>query len=250
MRTLMALCLAALACAGTARANDLELCSIPSHLVFDDKDLPHVAAAVEKTRRLDILIIGTASSGPARNAAFQTYPARLEDALKRRLKGVAIKIVVQAQPRQTTAMLAKQLKGWLAADKPSLVIWQTGTVDAIRQIAPAEFNAALDAGLLAIHLAGADAILMNMQYSPRTEIVFDVDPYADNMRWVSQQHSVPLFDRLSIMQHWSDVGTFDLSRSSRDLKTAKAVHDCLGRALAAMIIEGADLQPYETGTPK
>jgi hypothetical protein len=87
---------------------------------------------------------------------------------------------------------------------------------------------------------------MNMQYSPRTEIVFDVDPYANNMRWVAQQHDVPLFDRLSIMQHWSDVGTFDLSRSGRDVKTAGAVHACLGRALAAMIIVAAGLQQFES----
>ncbi len=250
MRALLALGLVALTFVGTVRAEDPQNCAFPNHLLFGDKELPHVTEAVEKTRRLDILIVGTASSAPVRNAAFQTYPARLEASLTSRLKGVAVKVVVQAKARQTTAMMVKQFKGWLTAEKPALVIWQTGTVDAIRQTLPADFNDALDEGLLAIQLGGADAILMNMQYSPRTEIVFDIDPYADNMRWVAQQHDVPLFDRLSIMQHWSDVGTFDLSKAGRDLKTARDVHNCLGQALATMIIVAAGLQSFETKTPQ
>lgn len=250
MRTLIVLGLAALACVATARAEDLGSCAFPNHLLFGDKELPHVTAAVEKARRLDILIVGTASSAPVRSGVFQTYPARLEEVLRRRLNGVTVKIVVQAKARQTTAMMVKQLKGWLKAEKPALVIWQTGTVDAIRQTGLSDFKFALDEGIDAIHRGGADAILMNMQYSPRTEIVFDIDPYADNMRWVAQQHDVPLFDRLSIMQHWSDVGTFDLSRAGGDVKTAGEVHQCLGRAMASLIIVAAGLQPFEHKAPQ
>ena len=42
----------------------------------------------------------------------------------------------------------------------------------------------------------ADVILMNMQYSPRTETMISLSTYADNMRVVARDRDVPLFDRL------------------------------------------------------
>jgi hypothetical protein len=65
------------------------------------------------------------------------------------------------------------------------------------------------------------------------------------MQFVAQQHEVPLFDRLAIMRHWSDTGEFDLYASGRDNVLAYRVHDCIGRAMAAMIIDAAHLQEGE-----
>ena len=70
-----------------------------------------------------------------------------------------------------------------------------------------------------------------MQYSPRTESIVAIGAYADGMRWVSREREVPVFDRLAIMRHWYDAGQFDLYKATKDLKMAKSVHDCLGRAL-------------------
>jgi hypothetical protein len=86
---------------------------------------------------------------------------------------------------------------------------------------------------------------MNMQYSPRTETMFALGPYADNMRVVAQQYEIPLFDRLAIMRHWSDTGAFDLYAAGKDNVLAHRVHDCIGRAIAAMIIDAAHLKPPE-----
>jgi hypothetical protein len=62
------------------------------------------------------------------------------------------------------------------------------------------------------------------------------------MRVVAQQHEVPLFDRLSIMRHWSDTGAFDLYATGRDNVLAHRVHDCIGRGIASLIIDAAHLQ--------
>jgi hypothetical protein len=87
--------------------------------------------------------------------------------------------------------------------------------------------------------------LMNVQYSPRTETVVALGPYADIMRVVAQQHEVPLFDRLGIMRHWSDTGEFDLYVTGNDSVLAAKVHDCLGRGLATMIMDAAHLGELE-----
>ena len=166
----------------------------------------------------------------------------LQDALHL-LPGNDIKVLAHVQPRQTTAEMAAGLKKILADEKPALVVWQAGTFDAVSGIDPDDFRTSLAEGVDAINTAGADADLMNMQYSPRTETMLGVAPYADIMHLVAQEHGVPLFDRLAIMRFWNDQGTFDLYAATKEYDMARKVHDCIGRALASQIVSAAHLTP-------
>ncbi len=129
--------------------------------------------------------------------------------------------------------MAESIDKLLLDHKPSLVVWQTGTYDAVRGTDPEEFRASVSDGVEKLQEGGADVVLVNMQYSPRTESIVAIGAYADGMRWVSREREVPVFDRLAIMRHWYDAGQFDLYKATKDLKMAKSVHDCLGRALGA-----------------
>jgi hypothetical protein len=126
-----------------------------------------------------------------------------------------------------------------------LVIWQTGTVDAMRSVDPDDFHAAVNEGVTALQNAGADVILMNLQYSPRTETMISGSPYMDNMRAVAQEHDIPLFDRFAIMREWNEQGDFDLFSAVHGPELAKRVHDCIGRALSTFIIDAAHLVPAQ-----
>jgi lysophospholipase L1-like esterase len=223
-----------------------EPCDVPGYLLFGSNELKHVAEAVQKQHKLTIAVVGTGSSilaGP--DGPRSAYPARLEAVLKQKLPGIDVKVVSLVRTRMTTEDLAKGMEKMLTDEKPDLVIWQTGTLDAIRRVEPDEFRAALEEGVETLHKGGADVILMNMQYSPRTDIMVPLGPYADNMRHVAQQHEIPLFDRLAIMRHWSDTGAFDLYAAGKDNVLAQRVHDCIGRGIAAMIIDAAHLRPLE-----
>ena len=245
--TLAVLAVALSALGGTVVAAEGQKCEIPGYLLFGNNELKHVAEAVKKDRRLTIAVVGTGSSilaGP--DGPRSAYPARLEAALKQRLPSVAVKVVTLVRTRMSAEDLAQGMAKLLVDEKPDLVIWQTGTLDAIRRIEPDDFRAALDAGVETLHKGGADVILMNMQYSPRTDIMVAIGPYADNMRVVAQQHEIPLFDRLAIMRHWSDTGAFDLYAAGKDNVLAQRVHDCIGRAIASMIIDAAHLEPVES----
>ncbi len=129
----------------------------------------------------------------------------------------------------------------VADQKPNLVVWQTGTYDALRGIDPEEFRSSVSEGVEKLQSAGVDVVLMNMQYSPRTDSVVALAAYVDGMRWVAREREVPIYDRLAIMRHWYDAGQFDLYAATKDMKTAKSVHDCIGRTLAASIIDAARL---------
>ena len=84
-------------------------------------------------------------------------------------------------------------------------------------------------------------------YGTRVPLIA-LGPYADSMHVVADQKGVPLFDRLAIMRHWSDTGAFDLYAAGMDNVLAQRVHDCIGRAIASMIIEAAHLKSVELKT--
>jgi len=238
MTTFIIALLAVLA-ATAAAAGDNQACAVAAHFISPDHPLPRVKAAIAD-KRLDVVVVGSASSrldGATDNQ--KAYPARLEAALAERLPGVAVKVVAYARPRETAALMAQQIERSLSADKPALVVWQTGTVEAMRRIDMDQFQAALEAGFAAAQSGKSDIILMNMQYSPRTETMIAVPPYAETMRFVALQHEVLLFDRFAVMRHWSELGTFDFVEATKKIDTAARVHDCIGRLLADLIVQAA-----------
>src|SRR5215831_17370228 len=171
-----------------------EPCDVPGYLLFGSNELKHVAEAVQKQHKLTIAVVGTGSSilaGP--DGPRSAYPARLEAVLKQKLPGIDVKVVSLVRTRMTTEDLAKGMEKMLADEKPDLVIWQTGTLDAIRRVDPDEFRAALDEGVETLHKGGA----------------------------------------------------FDLYAAGKDNVLAQHVHDCIGRGIAAMIIDAAHLRSPE-----
>jgi hypothetical protein len=231
---------------GAAHAAERPPCAVPDYLLYSDSQLKRVFSAVAKQRQLTITVVGTGSSalaGP--DGPRSAYPARLQAALSQKLSGIPVKVVTLVRTRQTVDDLAKGMKKLVIDEKPDLVVWQAGTIDAMRRVDPDSFKSALEDGVDAIHKGGADVILMNMQYSPRTESMISLGPYADVMRVVSQQRDVPLFDRLGIMRHWSDVGAFDLYAAGKDNMLAQRVHDCIGRAIATLVVDAGRLQAFE-----
>lgn len=247
MTPVIATLVAVLAYAGSAVAAEDGACAVASQLTSTDVFLGRVSAAVRTARRMDVAVMGTGSSILAGAAGADiAYPARLQAVLSKRLPGIAVKVSSYAKLRQTAAEMAGEFRNVLASGHPTLVIWQTGTVDAMKGIDPDDFRAALEDGVGALQAGGADIILMNMQYSPRTESTIAINTYADNLRWVAQHREIPLFDRFAIMKHWSELGTFDFSAAANNVEIAARVHDCIGQLLGDLILEGAKLGETQT----
>jgi hypothetical protein len=216
--------LAGLLAVVSARAEDAPTnCEVPDYLLATESKLPKVAEAIRSGHQLNILVLGSRSS--TINAAEGTaYPSRLQVALKEKLPSVVVNVTVELQARKTADEVAKGLVSLLEGKRPNLVIWQTGTVDAMRAIDPDEFRSAVDEGVVALR-----------------NTMISVPPYLDNMRVVAQDHDIPLFDRFAIMRQWNDHGDFDLFSASPGVELAKRVHDCLGRALSTFVIGAAHL---------
>ena len=78
-------------------------------------------------------------------------------------------MTTDVKARRTAAEMVQTLLPALAAAKPALMVWQTGTVDAMQAVDADQFSQALDQGINIARSAGADVVLVNAQYSPRTE---------------------------------------------------------------------------------
>lgn len=220
-----------------------DACESGKPLIPAEAVLPRAAAALAERHSLDVIVLGTASSAlPGPSGERTAYPARLQVALGGLMPNVGVKVVTIIKARQTAAEMMEQESQRIEEQKPALIVWQSGTVDAIKGVDPEEFRQTLDEGVEMLQTDGVDVILMNMQYSPRTEAMISISVYADNMRWVALQHDVPLFDRLALMKHWSELGTFDLYDANKNTDTAERVHDCIGKLLAGLIA-GAVKQP-------
>jgi hypothetical protein len=232
----------ALGANGTAAREGNE-CIVGAGTVAPDFGLPHVARAIAR-KKLDVAVIGSASSeltGPA--GTNIAYPTWLQETLRSLLPGVTVKVATYARARESAAEMEAKLSKIIAESAPALVIWQTGTADAIRGVDPEEFRVALDDGVDRLRAADADVVFMNMQYSPRTEAMLAVTAYADAMRFVALKREAVLFDRFAIMRRWNESGVFDLYGATRTTNVAERVHDCLGRLLADVIVAGAKLAP-------
>jgi hypothetical protein len=252
----LSILLATLLLAGSANAENVgekpvELpadCRVAESMIDPNFALQQVAHAIA-AKHLPVLVLGAGSSLlPGSSGAKDAYPARLQHALSEQLPGVDVKVTTDVKPKRSAADMVNVLPQALSAAKPALVVWQTGTVDAMQAIDPDQFSQALDRGINIARSAGADVVFINQQYSPRTESMIALGTYAEIMRWVALQQQVPLFDRFGIMKLWSDTGTFDLYSATKKLDIAEHVHDCIGRLLADITIAAAkQSEPHAEG---
>ena len=175
------LLLALVVLAGPAWAELPADCGVAAHLAETSYPLPKVKRALAD-KKLNILVVGAGSSQlPGANGTKNAYPARLQQALADQLKGVDVKVTTDVKATRTAAEMVKTLPASLAAAKPELMVWQTGTTDAMRAVDPDQFSQALDAGINVARGAGADVVLVNAQYSPRTESMIALSTYSEDM---------------------------------------------------------------------
>jgi hypothetical protein len=216
-------------------------CEVPEDLIQTGRPLPHLAAALSRPGPATIVFYGTSSTAGAGTAsADKAFPARFGQELAKRFANVAV--VVKAQRGRTAADMVADIKADAMAKPPALVIWQTGTTDAVRNVELDSFGDALEHGISYLHARDIDVVLIDPQFSPRTNAVVDVTPYQDYMEQIAERADVMLFRRYDIMHFWIDSGrlSFDDRSKAAQLKAAEQVHDCIGRQLAVQIARAID----------
>jgi len=234
-----------------AGSETAEACGAPDEFVTVDTPLEEFAAAIAAGHPVPILAVGSATTVGAVSAKDEkptageggTFLEQMRRALNAAMPSVKFTLTVRGGRGMTGEAMLAQIQDALKQQHYPLVIWQTGTVEAVRGLRPDGLLDVLHDGADEVLNAGGDLVLIDPQFSRFLRANTDVDAYRDVMRQAATQPGVALFDRFNLMQTWADDGSIDLERTAkadRD-KALDRLNMCLGQALAKFVLSGAEL---------
>ena len=218
-------------------------CPAPTEAALGDVTLPHAREAATSRQHLGVLVLGGAATlGIAADGDAYSIPARLEARLRDALPGIEIQVATHAGPRRSVSDALHDLDTDLARTSPSLVIWSSGSVEAGDGTDIDDLGENLQTGIERIRAAGADVVLVNLQYAPSIARIVDLEPYRDAIRRIGEANEAPVLDRYAMMRAWSDSGALDLDATEPDtrVQVARALFDCLAAALAEPIADAVE----------
>jgi hypothetical protein len=210
-------------------------CASPPEFIQDEPQLSGVADDLRQHKPIVIVAVGgasTAGTGPE-----DAYPHFLEEALHQRHPGQPITVINRGKSGETSEEMAARFPKDVYPNHPTLVIWETGTVDAVRSEDINTLAGTLSDGIDAIKSHGAEMMLMDMQYNPGTVSVINFEPYLDALHQTAQLQDVYMFKRFDLMKYWSDAGAFDFVGVPKEKRAtlAREYYECLGERLADAI---------------
>jgi lysophospholipase L1-like esterase len=217
-----------------ARAAD---CSIPAEAFLFEPMLSTTVAALSAGKSVTVVAIGSASTeGRAAGGAEYAWPQQFGASLGKAFPKAKISVVNLGKARQSAADMAARFEKEVIPLRPMLVIWQTGTVDAVQGVDQAYFRDTLQSGFERLR-AVAEVVVMDAQFSRRTNTMIDFEPYEATIREVADANDVPLFPRRDLMRHWIEAGeiTFNDTEKAERNAIARRLYGCIGRALAVFV---------------
>jgi acyl-CoA thioesterase I len=218
-------------------------CTVPTDLIEDEPTLPATAALIKAQKPLIIAAIGGSSTlgTGAGGDSDAAYPHQLQLALAKRFPGLPITVLNKGAPRQVAQQMFNRFDRDVADSHATLVVWEVGVTDAVRQTDPDEFAQTLQAGIAWLHEHDMEVMLIDMQYSPDTTAVINFEPYLNTLHEVGSLTETYVFRRYDVMKYWSDNGVFqftDVPIGERRALAAR-VYACLGARLADAIAYAA-----------
>jgi acyl-CoA thioesterase I len=213
-------------------------CDIPDELIQVDDKLPHLAERLQAKEPVKIVAIGGASTtGLAAGSSDLAYPHRLQEILTRWYPASPITVVNRGVPRQTAQQMLERFPSDVFAEDPVLVIWETGTTDAVRGVGVDDFAAALQTGIDDLKARGVDIMLVDMQFSHSTATVIDFERYLNALHRVGDVNDITVFPRFEMMRFWSEQNIFNFDGVAKDERASLAakVYECIAGKLAEAI---------------
>jgi hypothetical protein len=216
-------------------------CAVPGHFYAFEPLVPKTAKALTGGHPTVIAALGGASTvGLAAGKSELAWPARLATTLEARFPSAHPKVINLGVGRQTAKRAAERLDREVLIPKPILVIWETGTMEAVRGTNVEDFRNTLQSGINTVRGAGVEVMLMNMQFSRDTDTIIEFGPYLTAMSEIADANDVPLFRRHGIMRYWAETGSLDLRTTEPEKRrqVAAKLYDCIGRAMADFVTRG------------
>jgi len=213
-------------------------CDVPGELMQVDDKLPHLAERLRAKEPVKIVAIGGASTtGLAAGSSDLAFPHRLQEILARWYPTSPITVVNRGVPRQTAQQMLERFPSDVFAEDPVMVIWETGTTDAVRGVGVDDFAAALQTGIEDLKARSVDIMLVDMQFSHSTTAVIDFERYLNALHRVGDVNDITVFPRFEMMRFWSEQNIFNFDGVAKDERASLAakVYECIAGKLAETI---------------
>lgn len=209
-----------------------------SKVSADFPKLQRSAAALRKGRLRIVAFGSSTTEGVGASAPENTYPARLEIELKTALPNVAITVINRGQGGEEAEDFQRRLPEAIA-DKPDIVIFQTGTNDAIRSVPLDRFGELTREALGLFDASGIDVVLMDLQYSRAVTEAPNYMAYIELVRTLGAEYRLPVIRRFDLMQQWLKDGLMTAAEmvTEDDLHMGDKGYAELARAAARTILE-------------
>ena len=216
-------------------------CPMPERFYEFEPPLTNTTKALASGREVILAALGGSSTlGLAAGATALAWPARLGSVLTDRFPSAHIKIVNRAAAGQTAKQGLDRIDRDILSLKPTLLMWETGTMEAVRGSDVDAFRETVRTGIDELRAAGVEVVLMNMQFSRETDAMIHFEPYLIALRHVADATETPLFRRRGIMRYWAESGLLDLrvKEEKKRRELAVKLYDCIGRAMADFVTRG------------
>lgn len=202
--------------------------------------LPRTAAAIARGALTIVAFGSSTTEGVGASSPANTYPARLELDLARALPGVRVVVINRGQGGEEAEDFARRY-GEAIADRPDLVIFQTGTNDAIRGVPMQRFLELTRAGLDLFRDSGIDVMLMEPQLCRAIDEAPDAPAYIEAVRALGAEYGVPVNRRYELMKGWLATGRLTPAQlvTDDDLHMADGGYAELAHAVAEEILAAA-----------
>lgn len=192
---------------GLAAAQPMTLCRAKPELLDLGNPLAVARKSMAERKQLRIMALGSSSTaGYGVSNPVYAYPAQLRMGLEKALPGIDIEVINRGIGGQDVEEMAARMQEEMRGNLPTLVVWQTGTNAAIRQMPLDKFELWLRGGLKLGRSLGADFVLMNLQYVPAVVAVPDKEAYERIMTAAAKEFDAGLFRRYDIMKGWYEDG--------------------------------------------
>ena len=211
--------------------------------------LVRLASLLGRDGEVRIVAFGSSSTeGAGASSPAMAYPALLERDLEERLQIGAssprsITVINRGKGGDTSEAMARRLERDVLAERPDLVVWQTGSNDPLAGVPLERFVQLTRAGILAIRATGADVVLMDQQWCQKLTGVEGAERYGEALHALAAELGVPVIRRRALMQSWVTHGLMTPAQmiSPDGLHMTDAGYRQLAKAAAAQILVGAGL---------
>jgi acyl-CoA thioesterase I len=214
-------------------------CAVPAELAPSGGALPHAAARLASGEMLTIVALGSSSTeGVGASRPELTYPRRLAAILQEYLPRTPIRVVNRGVSGETAEQMATRIDRDVVTEKPDLVIWQLGSNTVLRDGDVAAEIESLRRGIARLKAAGADVMLMDLQYAPAMLAHPGYREMLYALAAVARSEDTAIIHRFAMMRHWAEDGQMSLAAmlTADRLHMSDASYDCLARQVARGII--------------